>query len=329
MCVMENVIGIDIHEEFVVGAIFDFKGKVLSRSSLFINPQDGYEICQVILELVHRLASCTSLSLIQGVGVCLPGIANTKEQIVWAPNIGGLINYPLEQELKKSLSQYNIEVVVASDRTCFILGEKWKGQAQDCTNAAFIAVSGGIGLGILLDGQIVHGHGDIVGSLGWMAVQTPFQDYYSKQGCLEYYASSRGIAKQAVQILESQAPLYKESILRHKELKSISSQDVFLAYMKNDALAVRILNQAIELWGMAAANVVSLFNPQKLIWGGTLFGPAQQFIGKIYEEACRWGQPISMQQVSFEKSLLSGDAGLIGAAYLAISTLSKKNKLPL
>ena len=57
---------------------------------------------------------------------------------------------------------------------------------------------------------------------------------------------------------------------------------------------------------------------EKIIFGGGVFGPATKFIDSIYKEALKWGQPISMKQVRFEPTQLSGDAGLIGAGYLAL-----------
>ena len=70
---------------------------------------------------------------------------------------------------------------------------------------------------------------------------------------------------------------------------------------------------------MAVANLVSIFNPQKVIFGGGVFGPAIKFLDHIQEEAQKWAQPISIQEVRLEPSTLKGDAGLIGAGYLAIN----------
>ena len=69
---------------------------------------------------------------------------------------------------------------------------------------------------------------------------------------------------------------------------------------------------------MGTANLVSLFNPQKVIFGGGVFGPAVPFIDRIYAEACRWGQPISMREVQYCAAETGGDAALLGAGYLAI-----------
>ena len=97
-----------------------------------------------------------------------------------------------------------------------------------------------------------------------------------------------------------------------------SAYDVFSAYNEKDPIAISVLHKAVEMWGMASANLVSLLNPQKIIWGGGVFGPAGIFIDDIYKEACKWAQPLSIKQVEFVPSQLSGNAGLIGAAFLAI-----------
>ncbi len=76
---------------------------------------------------------------------------------------------------------------------------------------------------------------------------------------------------------------------------------------------------------MAVANLVSLFNPEKIIFGGGVFGPAIQFIPDIYREARKWGQPISMTQVVLEGAQLGGDAGLYGAGRLALEHLTSLN----
>ena len=76
---------------------------------------------------------------------------------------------------------------------------------------------------------------------------------------------------------------------------------------------------------MAVANLVSLFNPGKIILGGGVFGPAVKLIPAIRKEAFRWAQPVSIKQVTIEASSLGGDAGVYGAGYLALSNLKGYN----
>lgn len=107
------------------------------------------------------------------------------------------------------------------------------------------------------------------------------------------------------------------------DIKTITTKHVFEAYSRGDSLAKFIVGKAIIMWAMAAANMVSLLNPEKIVWGGGVFGPAAQLLDRIYNEACRWAQPVAIKQVTFEKSHLSGEAGLYGAGYLALLSLEE------
>ena len=78
------------------------------------------------------------------------------------------------------------------------------------------------------------------------------------------------------------------------------------------------MDQAIECWGMTVANLVSLFNPEKIIFGGGVFGPALIFLDDIYNEALKWAQPVSIKQVTLEGSALGSEAVLYGAGSLGL-----------
>jgi glucokinase len=98
----------------------------------------------------------------------------------------------------------------------------------------------------------------------------------------------------------------------------MDARDVFAALGEGDPIAEKTIDNAIELWGMAAANLVSLFNPEIVIFGGGVFGPAIQLLDRIKAEAKRWAQPIAIEQVRFLSSELGNDAGLYGAGQLAL-----------
>jgi glucokinase len=181
-------------------------------------------------------------------------------------------------------------------------------------------VGTGIGAGILVDGNILRGSRDIAGAVGWMALDKPFQDKYISCGCFEYYASGDGIAKFTRETLSS-TPAYQGELSARPQ-SSITAHDVFHALENGDPFAERIFGDVIQYWGMAAANLVSIFNPEKVIFGGGVFGPAVKFIQRIKEEAAKWGQPVSMKQVVFEASALGGDTAIYGAARLALGKLS-------
>ena len=312
-----SILAIDLGGTKITGAVFDSEGLLRGKLTQFLDGRSGKEVGMLIRNVIDELvASYTQgLSEVQTIGICIPGIANVKTGKVWAPNIPGWEDYPLYEEISRHVNNPVIKINIASDRTCYILGEVWKGEAVGCKDAIFIAVGTGIGVGIMIDGQVLHGHSDIVGASGWMALRTPYLDEYIQYGCFESHASGNGIAMQAKKLLQSTG--YANSILRQQPVETITARDIFTAYEQQDELAVKVIDDAIVLWGMAAANLVSLLNPEIIVWGGGVFGPASQFIDRIYNEACKWAQPISIKQVRFVKSSLTGDAGLLGAGYLA------------
>ena len=309
-------IGIDLGGTKVSGAIFDKEGKILLKKISLLEKRTGNEVGELVSSLCSDLCKEGKVNDNdeKSIGICIPGISYSKTGCVWAPNIPGWDNYPLRDKIHKTIP--NAIVTIESDRTCYIVGETTMGGAKGCRNAVFIAVGTGIGAGILIDNVVLHGHSDIVGAIGWLALKPPYLKQYDQCGCFESHCSGEGIANQA-KIFLSKDELYSGELRKYK-IADITSYHVFAAYENGDSIAKKVIEQAIEMWGMAAANLVSIFNPEILIFGGGIFGPASKFIDKIYIEACKWAQPISIKQVKFTTTKLPELAGLYGAGAVAI-----------
>ncbi len=299
-------------------AVFTEEGNVLLKRTIALAKREGKEVGNLIAEEIQRLLK--SRHNIQSIGIAVPGIYRNKTGTVWAPNIKGWDDFPLLQQIQPTTA---LPVTIDSDRAAYILGESWMGNAKGCINAIYLAIGTGIGAGILMNGKILGGEHDIAGAIGWMALHQPFEKKYSSCGCFEYHASGEGIANVAREVLLN-ADEYN-GILFQKKAEDLTSYDVFAAYKQNDIIAKKVFGICIRFWGMAVANLVSLFNPEKIILGGGIFGPAVQFIPGIIEEATKWAQPISMKQVSVEASSLGNDAGLYGAGWLAWQHIRNKS----
>ena len=311
-----NAIGIDLGGTKLSGAVFSPHGKILQREVLPVAGSEGPEVGKAIQEMIARLRA--HQANLAGIGVAVPGISHATTGRVWAPNIPGWEDYPLRDELQSSVAESHIPITIDSDRACAILGESWLGAARGCTNAIFLAVGTGIGAGILADGNVVRGAHDIAGAIGWLALSRPFREPYVHWGCFEHHASGDGLARVARELLAAE-PNY-QGVLRTHDPSALTAQTIFELYPSGDRIAVKTLEQAVAYWGMAVANLVSLFNPEKVVFGGGVFGPAVQFLPQIRDEAERWAQPISMKRVSLEPSALGADAVLTGSAYLALRT---------
>jgi len=313
---MTFVIAIDLGGTKSAAAVFNSNGEIVFSETGLLKKRNGREVVDLLSDQIATLMkrSAENNLIISSIGICVPGIAYEKTGNVWCPNIPGWDDYPLLDELNNIFP--GIKIKIDSDRACYILGETWKGNAKECSNAIFLAVGTGIGAGILINDQIIRGAHDIAGAIGWMALDRPYNKKYDSCGCFEYNASGEGIARVAEELMASGK--FSNSELMKKKPGQITAKDVFETCDKNDLLAKEVINNAIECWGMAVANLISLFNPEKIIFGGGVFGPAVRFLDEIYEEARKWAQPISIRQVSLEASALGNDAGLYGAARLAL-----------
>ncbi len=311
------VIAHDLGGTKLASAVFNLKGEMFNLIISPLKKKEGAEVGNMIIEHTKQLLAYSKENNldIKTIGVSVPGISYSSDGTVWAPNIPGWEKYPLKKELSE-IVENKIPVFIDSDRACYILGEFWLGNAKGCKDAIFLAVGTGIGAGIMINGTVLRGSNDIAGAVGWLALNKPFEEKYVQCGCYEYNASGAGLAKVAHELLTHNN--HYTGILREKNIHEISAKDLFEAYEFNDTIAVQVLNQAIEYWGMCVANLVSIFNPEKIIFGGGVFGPGCQFLNKIYYEARKWAQPIAINQVKLEGSALGSDSGLIGAAYLAI-----------
>jgi glucokinase len=293
------VAGIDLGGTKLAAAAFSDDGEILHRESVPLAGRQGGAVGSLIAD---RLKQLTNEFHCDAAGVCVPGLYRSAHGTVWAPNIPGWGDYPLRDELNDALGAGH-RVAIDSDRAAYILGETWRGAARGKRDAIFLAVGTGIGAGILSGGKIIRGHGDVAGAIGWLALDRTFKPRYKDHGCFEDAASGPGLVRIARDFMDT---------------SYTNAGDVFAAYDRDDEIGVKVIDNAIELWGMAAANLVSLFNPEVIVFGGGVFGPAVKFLDRIYAEAKRWAQPIAIEQVRFVASDLGSDAGLFGAGRLAM-----------
>ncbi len=310
-----GVIGIDLGGTKISNAWYDGEVKIVVGKNVLIDGAKGKEVGVSIRDLIKSMQkdALGEGKTITAAGISVPGIYNVNTGRVWAPNIRGWDDYPLLEELQQSFD--NIEFFIASDRACYIMGELWKGKARGCSDAIFLAVGTGLAAGIMTGGRVLNGAHGIAGSIGWMALNKPFMDKYLAMGCAEYYASGEGIARYAHEVLDAK-PGYK-GIFRSK--KKANAFNIINEYENGDRVAIEVMKNTVEYWGMVVANLVSTFNPEKIIFGGGVFsGAACKFLEAVYAEALKWGQPIGMKQVQLECSSNGDLAGLYGALYLAM-----------
>jgi glucokinase len=315
----EIYIAIDLGGTKCAGAAITDDGHIRHKIKDKISGLKGKEVSEKIYSIIVKLKDRVEDSFeVSGIGISVPGISNQKEGTVWAPNIPGWVNYNLMSDLKEKLGD-GLPIHIDSDRACCISGEAWTGVAKGYKNAIFLAFGTGIGAGILIDGRILRGQSDIAGAIGWMVLDHHYPEGYIQYGCFEYNASGDGLVRLAKDIYA------QKKISTSMNLDKVRAEDIFQAYNDQDRLATETIRIAMDYWAKAVANLVSIFNPEIIVFGGGVFGPGLELLDLIHERSRKWAQPVAIQQVRLVGGHLGTDAQLIGAAKLIIDRTMGNN----
>lgn len=294
-------------------ALVSCEGELIRLRSSPLAGVSAAGVASLIMEQIETLLAHAALKHLQvrGVGISVPGIYDQHRGTVWAPHIEGWEQYPLHRFMKDHLTRHDLPLIIENERGASMLGEYWMGALKGTRNAIFLSVGKGIDAGILSDGRLIRGSHDIAGAVGWMALQRPFEARFKSCGNFEYYASGDGMVRAAQEMSSRSSTRF----FQREQRGHLTAEELFAAYDRRDPVATKVIDQAIELWGMACANLVSLFNPEIIVFGGEVFGPGVQFLERIYREAIRWAQPVAMRRVKFVPSELKESAPLLGMAF--------------
>ena len=107
------VIALDLGGTKLAAALFNDKGDILFKTNHSLNKRQGKELGELIFVAANELLSKTND--VSAIGICVPGIAYAKTGKVWAPNIPGWDDYPLLDELKRSVNNEEIKIKIDSE----------------------------------------------------------------------------------------------------------------------------------------------------------------------------------------------------------------------
>jgi glucokinase len=313
----DYAVGVDVGGTKIAAAVIDPSGGIRSKIKLATEKQDCNRSIAQVAEAARDAVAAAPVSWDQicAVGVVIPGIYYPSSGNVWAPNLPGWDHLPLRAHLERQLPR---PVVIDSDRSACVVGEQWAGIARDLTDVVFVAVGTGIGAGIITGGRLCRGTEGIAGAVGWFVVDSAEKSQYGQVGCLEGEAAGPGVARRAAEIASRVPSQMLE--LAGGCLTNITAETVVAAARRGDEPARQVLEETARYLGKGFANIVSILNPQMIVLGGGLMQAGDLLLEGIRQEMLRWAQPLAARQVRIELTQLGEDAGLLGAARLAMET---------
>lgn len=310
------ILAADVGGTNIRTALIDPQGMVLTVIKRPTLAQKGKD--SMIERLVRMLEDTakkygTRLEKVEGIGVGFPGPLDAKKGVVFSPpNLVGWLYVPLKDILEKKLGR---PVVIENDANAAALGEYWKGAGRGAKSLVCLTLGTGVGGGIVLDGRVWHGAKGIAGEIGHMTViRGGRRCNCGNRGCLEAYASSRGI------IARMQELLMREKTRRDEK---ITMERIGALAKAGDRQARRTVEDTGVILGIAIANIANILNPEVVVLGGGVSNLGDRLFDPIKEEVKKRALPEAVEGLRIVKAQLGDNAGVIGAARSLMLCLDK------
>lgn len=259
-------------------------------------------------------------SRLAGIGIGSPGVVDPRSGVVRkaTSNLPGWEGTQIGPVFEK---EFGLKAFLDNDANAYVWGEYLFGAGKDrqVRNLLGLTLGTGVGGGVVVDGRLLHGAHGCAGELGHIVASEHDDSLLcscGNQGCLESYASARGLVADVLGQAEANADsLIFQLVARPQE---VTAETIHRAALQGDALALRVIERAATFLGRGLAGLICCFDPEIVVIGG---GVAN--LGKLLFERV---EKIVRQRVFFSPltrleilpARLGADAGYKGAAGLAL-----------
>ena len=319
-------VGVDLGGTKVEVAVVNAGGKILQRlkqpTSVAAGP-DG--IIAEIAGMVQQLRQAGPPFPLAGVGVGVAGQINAATGMVrFAPNLNWR-EVPFRDRLQTALA---LPVVVTNDVRAATWGEWRHGAGQGAEDLICLFIGTGIGGGVVSGGRMLEGCTNTAGELGHITTDINGPPCScGHRGCLEALAGGWAIARRAREAIR-EAPAAGKAFLQAAGLKEpvapedINARAVAAAAQAHDPLARLLVDEVARALIAGTVTLINAFNPCRLILGGGVMQGLPELLGRIDAGIRRFALNAATESLQVLPARLTGDAGVVGAATLAIRSFA-------
>ncbi len=244
-------------------------------------------------------------------------------------NLSGRINYatgysysffnfdeePLSKRLEKKLG---LRVFIENDSRAMAFGEYTNGVVHEEKNVLFLNMDYGLGLGIVINGELYYGKSGFAGEFGHI----PFFNNEiicrcGKRGCLETEVSGTALTR----IFKEKLFTGSSSILSTMKIEEINFEHVIQAANNDDVLAIEQIASMGEKLGRGIAILINIFNPELVILGGSLAETGEYIRLPVKSALNKYSLSLVNNDTQIKMSKLGKKAGVIGACLLVRNRL--------
>lgn len=307
------VVGLKLLESQVVGVLTDLEAAVLAKHT---HSLDNHSLAQAVDTLglvVEALVSQHDLKQKQllGVGLGLAGIIDAQHGRLRHSPTFGWRDAPIADLLRERVQ---VPVRIGNDVDTLTLAEKWFGKGQGIDSFLTVTIGRGVGLGIVVNGQIYSGFQGGAGEFGHTVIDPAGpQCACGNHGCLETYVSDPALLRKA-----------KEAVEHGRLPKTVQNLDDLLQEAQaGNPVAVSIFAQAGQVLGQSIANLINIFNPQQIIVSGEGVRAGDLIFAPMYDTIAQHVMPGLAEDTEIEVDVWNDDAWARGAASLVLQELFK------
>jgi glucokinase len=248
----------------------------------------------VTVAIADAIEALDPQRLADRVGIGHPGPSDRAARVARiAINLPGWRDVPLAAWLEPQIGR---RVTLANDANCALLGERWRGAAQDADDVLLLTLGTGVGGAVLLGGELFLGHGGAAAEPGLIGVDPEGPACRSgNRGSLEQHCSIAGLARLSA--------LEPAELARRADGADPEARAVWEAYGR---------------WlGIGLSSLLYVLTPELVLIGGGLGAASEHFLPAVWREVEERVLAVSREGLRIERCALGNGAGRLGAAWLA------------
>jgi predicted NBD/HSP70 family sugar kinase len=299
-------IGVDVGTARTAVAASDLAGRVLEQEEFDTHPDADHTIREIITNIEKLTAK--SRESIEGIGVSLPGLVNPVTGNSFVPHFKWR-DLPIEGELQNAL---RLPVTVDNDANAAALAELWFGrpEVREVRDFIMVLVEGGLGTGIVFDGQVYRGEGSAAGEFGHMTIGAgaPIKCAAGGRGCWEAFASERAA-------LARYAKLSRGANGR----RDVTFAQLMDRALRGEGIARAALKETGHYLGVGIGNLIQGLAPQAVIIGGPITR-VWHLISDEVESAAKESICRGLPSTTIIASTLGTQPTLMGALSLVLAS---------
>lgn len=313
-----QTIGVDLGGTKMLLGVIDERRQVLHESRA-TTPERTEEELLGLLEAQLREA----LEARPGVAAIGLGIPCTIDQrrgvAINAVNLP-IADVPIRDLISERLG---LPVLIDNDGNCAALAEHRFGAAKGTDHSVLLTIGTGIGGGLIIDGEVFRGATGAGAELGHVVVDMdghPCQGTCPNHGCIEAIASGTALTREAVAVAEREPDSAIGLIAAERPL---TGTDVTEAALAGDEAARGVIELIGARIGVALSSLANVFEPEVFVIGGGVAAAGELLLEPARRELRARALPPMNASARVEAAALGPEAGMIGAATLALESLEE------